>query len=148
MKQDMPDHFSSHTVLGFDFGTKRIGAAVGQTITCTARALQQINRINHIPDWPVITRLIKEWKPFALIVGHPLNIDGSSQEITVLALSFAQDLKSRYDLPVYSIDERLSTVEAKAQLFEKGGYRLLSKKKIDMQAAEVILQEWLNSFSQ
>ncbi len=134
----------SHTVLGFDFGTKKIGVAVGQTVTYTARPLTQLQAINGEPRWNEIDKLIQDYQPFALIVGHPLNMDGTLQPLTKAAENFAKALKAHYDLPVFAVDERLSTVEARAQLFEEGGYKKLSKKNIDMTAAQIILQTWLN----
>lgn len=147
MNQVMPKHAflpNTHVVLGFDFGSKKMGVAVGQTITGTASPLVQLDIQDGEPDWEKITALISEYKPFAFIVGHPIHIDGSKQVITLLAENFAKLLKAHYDLPVYSVDERLSTVEARRELFEQGGYRALSKKNIDMKSAQIILQEWLD----
>ena len=134
---------SSNILLGFDFGTKHIGIAVGQTITKTARALTSIKAIAGIPEWPVLDSLVKTWQPEAFIVGIPLNMDGTEQPLTQLAKKFSDLLRERYKIPVYDMDERLTTVAAKEQLFTKGGYRALRKDKIDSQAAQLILQGWL-----
>jgi putative Holliday junction resolvase len=140
-----PKMIHAQTVLGFDFGMRKIGVAVGQTVTKTANPLTQLKAENGEPTWEQIAALIKQWNPFALIVGRPLNMDGTTQPITFAAEEFAKMLASRYTLPVHLVDERLSTVAARSQLFEKGGYRTLSKKNIDETAAQIILQEWLNS---
>lgn len=138
----MPD--ASQTVLGFDFGTKKIGVAVGQTVTYTARPLTQLKATDGRPDWKEMDKLIQSYQPFALIIGLPLNMDGSRQPLTCAAEIFAKEVESHYDLPIFSIDERLSTVEARSQLFAQGGIKKLSKKNIDMASAQIILQAWLN----
>lgn len=134
---------SSNILLGFDFGTKHIGIAVGQTITKTARALTSIKATQGVPEWPILDSLVKTWQPEALIVGIPLNMDGTEQPLTLLAKQFADFLRERYKIPVYDMDERLTTVEAREQLFTKGGYRALKKDQVDSQAAQLILQSWL-----
>lgn len=132
-------------VLSFDFGMKRIGVAVGQTTTQTANPLPIISAKQGIPDWQQIAKLLKTWQPIALIVGLPLNMDGTEQPITIAAKQFAEQLKERFSLPVYSVDERLTTVAARAQLFEEGGFRHLKKQSVDSVAAQLILQDWLQN---
>jgi putative Holliday junction resolvase len=132
------------TVMGFDFGMKHIGVAVGQTITRTAQALTSISAQQGIPDWKEIEKLIVIWQPDALVVGLPLNMDGTEQPITQHAHQFAQKLKKHFHLTVYEEDERLSTVEAREKIFSQGGYRALTKKAIDSMAAKLILESWLN----
>lgn len=132
-------------LLGFDFGTKHIGVAVGQTITQTARALTSIKATAGIPDWMQVDELINTWRPEAFVVGIPLNMDGTEQPLTQLAKKFANLLRERYQLPVYDMDERLTTVAAKDQLFSVGGYKALDKKNIDSMSAQLILQNWLES---
>ena len=133
----------NQTVLGFDFGTKKIGVAVGQTITHSANPLTTLFTKNGEPPWNEIQKMIQQWKPMALIVGRPLNMDGSTQRLTELAQHFANELKSRYGLPVHEVDERLSTVEARSSVFEEGGYRALKKNSVDSVAAKIILEDWL-----
>jgi putative holliday junction resolvase len=132
-----------HILLGFDFGTKRIGVAIGQMVTKTARPLAMIPAVSGIPQWEKIAKLIKEWQPDALVVGVPLNMDGTEQPLTALAKTFAESLQQQFNLPVYGIDERLSSVEAKARLFEEGGYKALKNTQIDSVAAQLILQNWI-----
>lgn len=123
------------TLLCFDYGNKRIGTAVGQAITGTATPLVTINCYHNKPDWVGIEKLIHEWVPDAIIVGIPLNMDGTSQTITGAAAKFARQLEGRFNLPVFGIDERLSTFEAK----DRSGY----DNSVDSIAAQAILETWL-----
>lgn len=132
------------TVLGFDFGTKSIGVAVGQTITQTASALTAIKAKEGIPDWNIIERLIDEWQPQQLIVGLPLNMDGTEQPLTKRARKFGNRLHGRFGLPVQFQDERLTSTAAREQLFGDGGYRNLDKGKVDSTAALLIVEDYLN----
>lgn len=122
-------------MLGFDFGTKRIGVAVGQTLTDTAAPLEIIPVRNNRPDWNRIGALISQWQPQALVVGNPLNMDGSRQPISAAADAFARKLHGRYRLPVLRAEERLSSVEA--------GVRQHTGEHKDHVAAQVILEGWL-----
>lgn len=131
------------TLLGFDFGLKHIGVAVGQTQTCNAQPLTSISAKAGVPRWEEITRLIATWQPHAIVVGIPLNMDGTAQPLTQAALNFMQELRTRYALPVYQADERLTSVEARARLFEMGGYKALQKKAIDSLSAQLILETWM-----
>lgn len=127
------------TLLCFDFGTKRIGVAVGQTLTDTATPLEIISVHNNRPDWDRISALIRQWHPQALLVGNPLNIDGSRQPISADADKFAARLQGRYRLPVLRADERLTTVEART--------RQRNEEHLDHVAAQVILEGWLQENS-
>lgn len=127
---------SNQTLLCFDCGIKRIGTAVGQTITSTATALEIIKTINNKPDWDSISRLIKEWGPDRLIVGKPFHLDGSRQEMTNIAERFSRQLEGRYKIPVEMIEEQLSSYEARREL--KSTYDL------DAVAARLILETWLS----
>lgn len=129
--------------LGFDFGYKRIGVAVGQGITQSARPLSTISAKQGIPDWHLLQGLLKIWRPQALVVGLPTCIDDSEQYTTNAAREFAHQLEDRFSLPVHLVDERLSTVEARAQLFAKGGYRKIKNTEVDGIAACIILEQWL-----
>jgi putative holliday junction resolvase len=138
MKKDSPE-----TLLGFDFGMKRIGVAVGQTVTKTARPLGMIKADQGTPHWETISKLIKTWQPDAFVVGIPLNMDGTEQPLTLAAKHFSSLLQQRFNLPVFGMDERLTSIEAKARLFESGGYKALQNTSIDSIAAQLILQNWL-----
>ena len=129
--------------LGFDFGYKRIGVAVGQKITQSARPLSTLSANLGIPDWAMVKKLIQQWHPEALIVGLPTCLDDSEQYTTAAARKFAAQLEKRFALPVHLVDERLSTVEARAQLFAEGGYRKIKQSQVDSFAACIILEQWL-----
>ena len=127
------------TLLCFDYGSKRIGVAVGQSLTSTATPLVTIKKHGKKIDWQNIAKLIVEWNPDALIVGIPLCMDGTVQEMTVAAQKFCRQLQARFSLPVYGMDERLSSYEATQ--------RTVKKNSIDAVAAQVILETWLSENS-
>ncbi|HLB41689.1 MAG TPA: Holliday junction resolvase RuvX [Gammaproteobacteria bacterium] len=130
-------------LLGFDFGMKRIGIAIGQAITQTARPLDTIQAKAGIPDWDALTKIMNQWLPEALIVGIPLNMDGTDQPMSQHAREFVKSLRKRYQLLVYETDERLTTKEAREKLFSQGGYKALQDGQVDRVAAQLILQNWL-----
>ncbi len=129
--------------IGFDFGYKRIGVAVGQQLTCSASPLPTLSAKQGIPDWNSVAKIITQWTPNAIIVGIPTCIDGKELYTTSAARRFAKELGKRFSLPVHLVDERLTTVEARGQLFAQGGYRKIKKTEVDGIAACVILEQWL-----
>lgn len=129
--------------IGFDFGFKRIGMAVGQRLTCTASPLATINAIHGVPDWDKIQQQILKWRPDGFVVGLPTCLDDKALYTTSASRRFAKSLEKRFSLPVYLIDERLSTVEARAHLFATGGYRNIKNTEVDSIAACIILERWL-----
>ena len=131
------------TYIGFDFGYKRIGVAVGQTLTGSASPLPTLDAKSGVPQWELVQKLLNDWKPLALIVGLPTCIDDTEQYTTAASKGFAKQLRKRFALPVYMVDERLSTVEARAHLFAEGGYRKIKKAEVDSIAACIILEQWL-----
>ncbi|MBI2786832.1 MAG: Holliday junction resolvase RuvX [Legionella longbeachae] len=133
----------SPVYLGFDFGYKRIGVAVGQQLTCSASPLSTLGARAGVPNWDEVAKIIVEWAPQALIVGVPTCIDGSELYTTSASRRFAKQLRKRFAMPVYLVDERFSTVEARGQLFAQGGYRKIKKSEVDSIAACVILEQWL-----
>lgn len=133
----------SQSALAFDFGMKSIGVAIGQSVSGTAAPLSALKAVDGIPDWDKVASVINEWQPNALIVGLPLNMDGSEQNITNCAKKFGRRLAHKYLLQVHYHDERLSTVEAKEKLFTLGGYKKLSKDKVDSVSACLIYESWL-----
>ncbi|OJF69085.1 Holliday junction DNA helicase RuvA [Alteromonas sp. V450] len=140
----MPEQ-GNRTVLTFDFGTKSIGVAIGQEVTGTASPLSALKARDGIPDWILIQKLIDEWQPQLLVVGLPLNMDGTEQDMTQRAKKFANRLHGRFRVNVETCDERLSTADAKSMLFELGGYKKLTKDKIDSVSACVIFASWNES---
>lgn len=133
------------TVLAFDFGTQFIGVAVGSTVTRRARALASL-RVTRTgqPDWAGLMRLIEEWRPTRLVVGLPLNMDGTPNPRTGAARKFGNRLKARYNLPVHMVDERLTTVLARQCLRAAGVSGTRHKPRLDPEAARVILQAYLD----
>ncbi len=122
------------TLLCFDLGQKRIGIAVGQTITQTATPLETVAVKHNKPDWLRIQQLIDEWQPDRLIVGYPLQMDDGRQPMTEFSERFVRQLDGRYHLPVDVIDERLSSYEARQ--------RIKSTRSVDPIAAQAILETW------
>lgn len=133
------------TALAFDFGTKSIGCAVGQSITGTAQALPAFKAQDGIPNWEQIEKCLREWKPQVVVVGLPLNMDGSEQGLTLRAKKFAQRLHGRFGVNVVLQDERLTTTEARAEIFQRGGFKALNKGKIDGISACLILESWFEN---
>ncbi|SDT04532.1 putative holliday junction resolvase [Halopseudomonas xinjiangensis] len=131
-------------LLGFDYGTRQIGVAVGQTLTGSAQPLCVLRARDGVPDWQQIAALVGEWKPDALVVGLPLNMDGTPSAMSARAEKFARRLEGRYQLKVHCVDERLSTFEAKQSLRDSrrtpSSYR---DDPVDALAAALLLQTWL-----
>ncbi|GAB3372237.1 RuvX/YqgF family protein [Azotobacter armeniacus] len=130
-------------LLGFDYGTRQIGVAVGQAITGQARELCVLKAQNGVPDWTQVEKLIEEWQPDAIVVGLPLNMDGTPSEMSERAERFARRLHGRLNLPVHTHDERLTTFEAKGHRLAQGqrdGYR---QRPVDALAAALLLEGWL-----
>ena len=137
--------FKSDTYLGFDFGNKKIGTAIGQTTTALASPLKTIRSINQQPNWELISQLISDWSPAGLIVGISKQTDGTDNLITPRMFKFCRQLEGRYNIPVYQMDEAFSTFEAKQMLFDD--LKVSATKLWDVQdqlAAQLILQSWLN----
>ena len=134
------------TLLAFDVGAKRIGVAVGNTVTLSAREVGVLDVHGTGPDWALLDRWVKEWQPQALVVGDPVPLDGGDQPARQRARGFARTLARRYALPVEQVDETLSSHEA-AQRFAAGraaGARRKSQAAtLDALAAVVILERWL-----
>jgi len=126
--------------LGFDFGERRIGVGVGQSVTGTARPLAVLpTKQRGQPDWPAIERLLREWRPEGVVVGVPRRDDGSDYPVTPQAERFARQLHGRFGLRVETVDERLSSFEASERLgFDK------RSAAVDAGAAAVILETWFS----
>ena len=132
------------TVLAFDFGTRRIGIAVGESLVRHARALTQIAGEQSEARFAAIAGLIEEWQPQHLVVGLPLTAVGEEQELTRRAQRFARQLQGRFGLPVSLVDERYTSVAAEARLREAGVRKASRGKQIDAAAAQLILQQWFD----
>lgn len=130
--------------MAFDYGLRQIGVATGNSLLGTTQSLPILKAKDGIPDWPTLTALVKEWQPDLLVVGEPLNMDGSASELSERANKFGRRLHGRLNLPVEMVDERLSSFEAKQQSRERGHRGDYNKEPIDSLAAELILQTWLS----
>jgi len=127
-------------ILGFDFGTQKIGIATGQLITATASPLQTYSYQNKKLNWDYFADLIHQWKPNALVVGLPFQLDNQASETAPRAKRFARQLHGRFNLAVYMVDERLTSMDAKSQLGKQAKNPLL----VDAMAAKLILETWLS----
>lgn len=130
------------TLLSFDYGSHKIGIAVGQTLTCSANPLTTLGNPGGKPDWQGIGRLIAEWQPDALVVGHPFEMTDREANNAEPAKRFARQLAGRYHLPVHMMDERLTTREAWSDL---GADASRNPLLVDAYAAKLILETWLKS---
>lgn len=130
------------TAIAFDYGTRHLGVAVGQTLTGTANPLPPQSCKDGIPRWENIATVLKEWQPKVLVVGLPLNMDGSESGMSQRARKFANRLHGRYGLPVELVDERLSSFEAKSRMEVDDPNRRRGG-ELDSLAAVVILEHWL-----
>ena len=145
------------TLLGFDFGPRKIGVAVGQMVTRSATPLITLRSRNEQPDWPRIEALIREWQPGGLVVGLPFNMDDTEVDWSPRVHRFARQLHGRYGLAVHLIDERLTSIEARRQLAARGstpraprsrsesrpGHQSPTPEAVDALAAALILETWL-----
>jgi len=129
--------------MAFDFGLRQIGVAVGNCLLGTSQPLPILRARDGIPDWQAVEDLIDEWRPDLLVVGDPLNMDGSDSELCERARKFGRRLHGRSGIPVTTTDERLSSFEAKHNSREQGHRGNFVKQPVDSYAAELILQTWL-----
>ena len=127
-------------LIGFDYGPRKIGVAVGQTVTGSASPLITLRSRGEKPDWPRIEALIREWQPEAAVIGLPFNMDDTETEIAPRARRFARQIEGRFGLPVHLVDERLTSIEARNRF----GHRAASFEEVDAMAAKLILETWLS----
>lgn len=133
--------------MAFDFGEKRIGVAMGETMLKVAYPLTTINAEENEVKFSQIAQLIQEWRPALLVVGLPMHMDGESHLLTQLSKKFAQRLEGRFNLPVVMVDERLSSVEAAQNLSAAGIKGVKQKAMLDAVAAQSILQSYFDRLS-
>ncbi len=141
---------TASTLMGFDYGERRIGVAVGQTLTTSATPVTAVANRNGQVDWQGIEKLINEWSPTALVVGIPESVDHESK-LTPLINSFCRKLEGRFNLPVHTIDESLSSVQAyetlRTQRQQGTRRKKIDKSDIDALAAAIILESWMQQLS-
>lgn len=130
------------TVLGLDFGEKRIGVAIGEPEVGIATPLETIRSEVNDVRFAAIGKLVEEWKVTGFVVGLPSHMDGGEHQLTSLSRKFAQRLHGRYQLPVWLVDERLTSVIAEGLLEEAGVYGRRQKEMLDQVAAQAILMGW------
>jgi len=126
-------------VISFDFGTKKIGVAVGQTETKTSSPLQIVFSKNNTVNWDEIESIVNEWKPNLILVGKPLNMDGSDSDMMEKVDIFYKKLEKISKIPCEYVDERLTSFEARASLTE------IKKDLIDAHAAKILIDQWFNN---
>lgn len=134
-------------VLGFDVGARRIGVAIGNPVSDSARDLGVVDMLADGPDWARIDRLVNDWRPATLVVGEPLRLDGGDQPARQRARGFARALRRRYALPVELVDERSTSVEAARQFACEragGARRRRDAERLDAMAAALILRRWMD----
>ncbi len=138
---------AARTVLSFDYGLRRIGVAVGNTLTGTAEALATVAADDGLPDWRALDRLVGDWRPAAIVAGVPYNMAGRDSRLTTAALRFADELGQRYGIEVHRVDERLSSREAEDDLRERRRSGAKPKRvrrgDVDREAARLLLLQWL-----
>ena len=142
MTKKISKEVGQRTIIGFDFGKKFIGVAVGQEITGRASPLGSVKANDGIPHWDSLASYLSEWQPDFIVVGLPLNMDGSEQQLTKDARKFGNRIAGRFGLKVEFQDERLTTADAKEQLFSRGGYKNLKKDNIDAESAKLIIESF------
>ena len=143
---DRPE-IPARTILALDYGRRRIGLATASTIGGIASALRTLPARAGEPNWQQLDELIAEWQPDLLVIGLPLNVDGTESEMSAEARQFAETLQSRYKLPAEFIDERYTSAEAEDQLQHERRLgvkkKKLKKEDIDARAAQIIAASWL-----
>jgi putative Holliday junction resolvase len=132
-------------LLAFDYGLRRIGVAAGNTEVGTASPLVTLSARDGVPDWERVADLLDEWRPALLLVGLPLNLDGSDSDMAARARRFARRLHGRFGLPCELVDERLSSEAARERLYESGRVPAADRGAVDREAACLILETWLQS---
>ena len=135
-------------ILAFDFGTRRIGVAVGEMMLGSARPLTTIAVAANDLRFAAIAKLIADWRPVRLLVGLPLGLDGQEHEMTARCRRFAHQLEGRYGLPVELVDERLTSAAADEELRGQGHDWRARRQAVDAAAATLILQDYLNRHGQ
>lgn len=133
------------TLLAFDYGTKNIGVATGQTITLSANSQASLKAKDGVPDWTQIEKLIQDWKPDLVLIGLPLNMDDSESKLSARARKFANRIHGRFGVKIEMVDERLTSFEAKGEVMSRGGSRDYKNNPVDSIAARLILEGWLEN---
>lgn len=143
-RQHSPQPQPATTLLGFDFGPRKIGVAVGQTLTGTATALTTLRSRNNKPDWAGIECLVRDWQPDAAVLGLPINMRDVEESWVDQVHRFGRQLEGRFGLKIHLVDERLTSRLAREAL----GLRFDARDdRVDATAAKLILETWLTEFT-
>ncbi|KAA8733695.1 Holliday junction resolvase RuvX [Acinetobacter qingfengensis] len=135
----MPEH---HTIMSFDFGTQKMGIAVGQSLIESTNPLALFPMKDGIPDWPTLLKLVQQWQPNIFLVGLPLNMDDSESELSTRARKFARRLRHQTNIQTWMIDERLTTRTARETLQRLQQNGQAKKLQADSLAAALLIENW------
>lgn len=138
----MNTHRTHHTLLAFDYGLRHIGVAVGQTLIASSNPIGIVRARDGVPDWNGIAKFISEWQPNVVLVGLPLNMDGSDSAMSLRARKFSRQLQEKYKIAVELVDERLSSFAAKQARKEAQGSINFGRDTVDAEAACILLQDY------
>lgn len=133
--------------LGIDYGIKNIGFAYGQSLTQTAQALPALKAKDGIPRWEEIQKILAQWQPDIIVIGLPLNMDGSESEFCQRVRKFGNRLNGRFQAKIAYMDERLSSHAVKEEQKQHGHKGDYGKNPIDSLAAQLILEDWLRNYA-
>jgi putative Holliday junction resolvase len=142
LRKDLDSHLDHRSIMAFDFGTQKTGVAYGMSLMGTASPLALIVMKDGIPDWSILDKVLAEWQPDACLVGLPLNMDDSESELCLRARKFARRLKHRLNKPVWMVDERLTTREARADVRQISTQRRGKAPAADSMAAVLLIESW------
>ena len=138
----MPE--ATKLLMAFDFGLAQIGVATGNTLTQTEAPLTVLRAKNGTPDWSQIESLLIEWKPDLLLVGNPVNMDGTESNLSQRAKKFANQLSGRFNIEHELVDERLTSRDVKNSALEIGHSGDFRDRPLDAHAAGLLIRQWLN----
>lgn len=136
----------NQTIMAFDFGTTNIGIAVGYSHNQSSQPLPAIKAKDGVPNWDELKAKLEEWQPTKVVVGLPLNMDGTESEMSRRAKKFANRVHGRFGVACETLDERLTTFEAKQHAKADGHKGNYKEKPIDSLAAQLILEDWWSQF--
>lgn len=138
----MPDSISHQMIMAFDFGTQKMGVAIGQAAIESSTPLTLFPMKDGIPDWNQLLKIVQEWKPTLFLVGLPLNMDDSESELSARARKFARRLRHQTNITTWMVDERLTTREARDELESYQEQGRAKKIAADSLAASLLIQSW------
>ena len=138
----MPDMQTAQSIMAFDFGTQKMGMAIGQSTIESSNPLPLFTMKDGIPDWDKLLKVVKEWQPTLFLVGLPLNMDDSESELSARARKFARRLRHQTNIQTWMVDERLTTREARDELDHYQAQGRGKKLSADSIAAALLIESW------